>query len=76
MHEPGRRTVMGRSFDGEGEDLWSIMSRMSKPGDAVYPSASKELNVLLNAKYKVFLEQCDGQQRWRKDIDKAIADWE
>jgi FGGY-family pentulose kinase len=54
------------------EDLWEIMHRMSKPGQTVSPSKDGVLKALLDAKYKVFLEQCESQQRWRKNVDQAI----
>lgn len=42
------------SADGQGntEGLWSIMSRMSKPGKLVRPDASEAEKLLLQAKYK------------------------
>jgi FGGY-family pentulose kinase len=61
---------------GDGEDLWSIMSRMSKPGSAVHPNRDSGMKKLLEAKYTVFLEQCESQQRWRSQMDKSVADWE
>lgn len=61
--------------DGKTEDLWSIMDRMSKPGKAVFPSEDKHELALLKAKYKVFLEQCESQRRFRSDVDKAIDGW-
>jgi FGGY-family pentulose kinase len=60
---------------GPGEDLWSIMKRMSKVGSTVYPSKDERFNTLLDAKYKTFLEQCETQQKWRKDIDGAVQGW-
>jgi FGGY-family pentulose kinase len=63
------------SAGGKGEDLWSIMNRMSKPGRAVYPTKDEGELSLLEAKYKVFLEQCEGQQKWRKEVDQAIEGW-
>jgi len=61
--------------NGNSEPLWNIMDRFSKPGKAVKPLDDKTLKKLLEAKYKVFLEQCVGQQRYRKDIDAAIEGW-
>ncbi|CBX99853.1 similar to FGGY-family carbohydrate kinase [Plenodomus lingam JN3] len=61
--------------DGNSEPLWDIMDRLSKPGKIVKPLGDKTLKKLLDAKYKVFLEQCEGQQRYRKDIDSAIEGW-
>jgi hypothetical protein len=51
------------------------MDRFSKPGKTVKPNGNKNVKALLQAKYKVFLEQCEGQQRYRKDIDSAIEGW-
>ncbi|KAK4993180.1 hypothetical protein LTR50_000667 [Elasticomyces elasticus] len=61
--------------NGHSEPLWDIMDRMSKPGKAVYPSDDEGEKKLLKAKYKVFLEQCEGQRRFRKDVDEAIEGW-
>ncbi|KAI8936878.1 hypothetical protein NX059_006115 [Plenodomus lindquistii] len=61
--------------DGNSEPLWDIMDRLSKPGKTVKPLGDKTLKKLLDAKYKVFLEQCEGQQRYRKDVDNAIEGW-
>lgn len=61
--------------EGESESLWSIMDRMSKPGKAVYPNKDAGEKKLLEAKYKVFLEQCQQQRQYRKDIDAVVADW-
>lgn len=59
----------------KGEDLWSIMRRMSKPGKAVYPTEDAGELRLLAAKYKVFLQQCEQQQQWRSDVDEAVEGW-
>ena len=61
--------------EGKTEDLWSIMDRMSKPGKAVHPSTDQHELKLLEVKYKVFLEQCESQRRFRKDADAAIEGW-
>lgn len=61
--------------DGNSEPLWDIMDRMSKPGKTVRPTADKNLKKLLEAKYKVFLEQCESQQRYRKEVDAATEGW-
>lgn len=57
------------------EPLWDIMDRMSKPGKAVYPGKDEGEKKLLKAKYKVFLEQCNSQRQYRKDVDSAIEGW-
>jgi FGGY-family pentulose kinase len=61
--------------EGKAESLWSIMTRMSKSGEAVYPKEEQGLKKLLDVKYRVFLEQCETQQRWRRDVDEATASW-
>ncbi|KAI7975623.1 hypothetical protein EIK77_005989 [Talaromyces pinophilus] len=65
------------SADGEGktEDLWSIMDKMSKPGRKVVPTTDKTEKALLEAKYKVFLEQCFKQKEYRNLVDEAIGAW-
>ena len=60
---------------GKTEELWSIMDRMSKPGRAVNPSKDGHEKQLLDAKYKVFLEQCHKQREYRKDVDEVIGNW-
>lgn len=65
------------SADGEGktEDLWSIMDKMSKPGRKVVPTTDQTEKALLEAKYKVFLEQCFKQKEYRNLVDEAIGAW-
>ncbi|WPG98837.1 putative sugar kinase [Acrodontium crateriforme] len=77
VHGAAMLGVRAASTDknGNSEDLWSIMDRMSKPGKAVYPNKDEGEKKLLAAKYKIFLEQCQQQREYRKDIDAAIADW-
>ena len=61
--------------DGNSEPLWNIMDRFSKPGKMVKPSTDPGLKKLLAAKYKVFLEQCESQQRYRREVEEAISGW-
>ncbi|KAM0815155.1 putative Nup93/Nic96-domain-containing protein [Seiridium cardinale] len=61
--------------DGNTENLWSIMDRMSKPGRLVKPGTDEGEKKLLDAKYEVFLEQCRTQQDYRKKVDEATASW-
>lgn len=60
---------------GESESLWSIMDRFSKPGRMVKPSKDEGLKRLLGRKYKVFLEMCESQQRYRREVDEDIESW-
>ncbi|KAJ5929689.1 sugar kinase [Penicillium verhagenii] len=61
--------------DGKTESLWVIMDRMSKPGKKVMPTDNAKEKALLEAKYKVFLEQCFKQQKYRQMVDEAVGDW-
>jgi len=61
--------------EGKSESLWDIMDRMSKPGKAIYPNKDAGEKKLLQAKYKIFLEQCKQQQAYRNDINAAIEGW-
>jgi FGGY-family pentulose kinase len=64
------------AVDGKkDEDLWSIMSRMTKVGQTVTQSKDTGVKKLLDAKYHIFLEQCSSQQKWRSDIDQAVQGW-
>ncbi|CAI6340592.1 unnamed protein product [Periconia digitata] len=61
--------------EGNSEPLWNIMDRYSKAGKMVKPVADPAMKKLLEAKFKVFLEQCESQQRYRKEVDAAVAGW-
>jgi len=61
--------------NGRSEPLWDIMDKMSKPGKATQPSKDQREHALLQAKYKIFLEQCEVQQAYRRDIDKVLEGW-
>ena len=60
---------------GKTEALWDIMDRMSKPGRAVVPTSDPHEKELLAVKYKVFLEQCQSQQEYRRDVDDVVEKW-
>lgn len=61
--------------DNKTEDLWSIMARMSKPGKTTFPGKDENEKKLLEVKYKIFLEQCETQNKYRKYVRDAIGDW-
>jgi FGGY-family pentulose kinase len=61
--------------NGKTEDLWDIMVRMSKAGHAVYPTEDSNEKALLKVKYKVFLELCESQRTYRKEVDEVIGKW-
>lgn len=61
--------------NGQTDDLWDIMDRMSKPGKTIHPSVDRHELALLSVKYSVFLEQCYKQQEYRNKVDNAIGTW-
>ncbi|KAJ5338760.1 hypothetical protein N7452_005488 [Penicillium brevicompactum] len=65
------------SADAQGntEDLWDIMDRMSKPGKKVLPTKNSNEKALLKVKYEVFLEQCFKQQKYRSMVNEAVGTW-
>lgn len=77
VHGAAMLGVKAASTDknGKSEPLWDIMDRMSKPGKAIHPNNNEGEKALLREKYKVFLQQCEQQQTWRKNVDAAIQGW-
>lgn len=61
--------------EGKTESLWDIMDRMSKPGEKVTPTVDPKEKALLQAKYRVFLEQCFRQREYRQIVDEAVGVW-
>lgn len=60
---------------GKSSSLWDIMKRLSKPGKLLdVTTDSRELD-LLDAKYKVFLQMSEDQQRFRSSIDDVTISW-
>jgi FGGY-family pentulose kinase len=58
--------------DGKTDQLWKVMSRMSKPGRIMGPGTNEVQKKLLEVKYKIFLEQCNTQQAYRKMVDEIL----
>ncbi|KAI1343979.1 Nup93/Nic96-domain-containing protein [Xylariaceae sp. FL0016] len=77
VHGAAMLGAKAASSDAEGntENLWSIMDRMSKPGRLVKPGTDNNEKKLLHAKYEVFLEQCRTQMEYRKKVDEATSAW-
>ncbi|KAG5650779.1 hypothetical protein H0H81_011077 [Sphagnurus paluster] len=59
------------SPEEQGQLLWKIMTEMTPVGTLVAPSASMKEKKLLEAKYRIFRESIEIQQRWRKEMDDA-----
>ncbi|CUM46147.1 uncharacterized protein AC631_04584 [Debaryomyces fabryi] len=66
-------TIDKKKSTGEsqpGDKLWKVMEKMTGPGRVILPcKESHPDRRLLNAKYKIFLEQCYKQQEFRKLVD-------
>ncbi|KAF3081990.1 hypothetical protein TWF102_006457 [Orbilia oligospora] len=60
---------------GKTEGLWEIMDRLSKPGKMVEVTKDKYELALLDAKYKIFLQMSEDQQRFRKSVDAEVHGW-
>ena len=63
----------GITREAQAERLWGIMVEMTPPGRIVKPQAGTKERRLLDAKYKIFLEMIDIQQRWRKEMEEAAV---
>ncbi|KAK7512554.1 FGGY family of carbohydrate kinase [Phyllosticta citricarpa] len=77
VHGAAMLGAKAASADKEGKTtpLWEIMDRYSKPGKMIKPSTNEGEKKLLAAKYKVFLEQLENQQRYRQLVDEAVSGW-
>lgn len=61
-----------RNPPNNGDALWDVMYQMTGGGKVVRPSPEDDPDrVLLNAKYKIFLDMADSQRRYREAIDKV-----
>lgn len=58
---------------GNTADLEEIMEKMSKPGKCFFPTEDPREKSLLQAKYHVFLDQCQKQREYRGLVDQALA---
>lgn len=76
VHGAAMLGAKAASADGDGktEPLWDIMDRMSKPGKTVRADKHPAKKRLLEAKYKVFLEQCRTQREYRQQVDAALKE--
>ncbi|KAJ7590783.1 Pentulose kinase [Mycena floridula] len=58
----------------QGQLLWKIMLEMTPPGTIVVPAATPKKKRLLDAKYEIFRESIEIQQRWRAKMENALKD--
>ncbi|KAI0034386.1 Pentulose kinase [Vararia minispora EC-137] len=63
------RTSM--SEEEHNRRLWTMMEEMTPPATVVYPAAAPKERKMLDAKYKIFLENIDIQKRWRQEMEDA-----
>lgn len=55
-------------------ELWSLMTKMSRPGSTVLPKEGNDKErKLLEVKYKIFHAMIDQQRQFRKDVEEALA---
>ncbi|EER35515.1 hypothetical protein CTRG_00254 [Candida tropicalis MYA-3404] len=74
QHQQG---VLKKKMDAKAADtkpgsaLWRTMVKLTGPGRVINPSSKEDPDRrLLNEKFKVFLEQCESQRRFRDMVDK------
>lgn len=64
----------GQRSKDMSEELWSLMTRMSRPGSTVLPKENNDKErKLLEVKYKIFHAMIDQQRQFRKDVEEALA---
>ncbi|EDO15042.1 hypothetical protein Kpol_392p9 [Vanderwaltozyma polyspora DSM 70294] len=57
-----------------GKTLWNKMCKLTPPGTVINPNAVNHPDrVLLNAKYKIFLDMAETQRKYRRQIDEIEA---
>ncbi|KAG7664442.1 uncharacterized protein J8A68_002045 [[Candida] subhashii] len=62
---------LGQPISNPGDVLWKIMERMTGPGKVIFPNNDNDPDrKLLTTKYKIFLEQCYQQQKYRQWVDE------
>ncbi|SCV04355.1 LAMI_0H15456g1_1 [Lachancea mirantina] len=61
--------MQGRASDN-GDTMWNVMYNMTGGGKVVQPCAPDHADrVLLDAKYKIFLDMAETQRKYRKFVD-------
>lgn len=53
------------------EHLWTLMAKMTPPGEFLYPQHQGGSAKLLRAKFHVFLDMIETQKRWRATLHAA-----
>ncbi|CDH15547.1 related to Similarity to Mpa43p [Zygosaccharomyces bailii ISA1307] len=65
-------TRANSASSGNGEELWKVMYDMTGGGKVVQPNPESHPDrVLLNAKYKIFLDMANTQRQYRAAIDRV-----
>jgi ribulose kinase len=56
------------------DELWSLMTKMSRPGSTVLPKEGNEKeHKLLEVKYQIFHSMIEQQKKFRKQVEEALA---
>ncbi|CAN6627021.1 D-ribulokinase YDR109C [Trichomonascus vanleenenianus] len=70
----GTAMLGAKAAVGDAANLWDIMSELSSEGSVVYPNKSEDIDYkLLHAKYEIFLDQAERQQKYRAQVNKALG---
>lgn len=65
---------LSEKTNANGEELWKVMYDMTGGGKVISPNPETNPDrVLLNAKYKIFLDMANTQRQYRYAIDKVEA---
>lgn len=64
----------GKRGKDMSEELWSLMTKMSRPGSTVLPKEGNDKErKLLEIKYKIFHQLIDQQRQFRREVEEALA---
>ncbi|KAI5955172.1 hypothetical protein KGF54_001733 [Candida jiufengensis] len=69
--KPLTKSTTSQNPNNAGELLWKIMQKMTGPGKVINPGSKEDPDRrLLDGKYKIFLEQCYSQRKYRDMVDE------
>lgn len=67
-------TAMLAATAATGQPLLDVMKRLSRRGAVILPLEDPQVASLLEAKYKIFLDQIERQQSYRRKVEEALKD--
>lgn len=66
---PNKENTNENEHESCSEKLWKMMSKLSTPGNVIFPSSKSDPDrILLDTKYRIFLDQIETQQKYREMI--------